>query len=252
MLDAAAVTVLLPLRVFVVDDEAPARARLKSLLEDCAEILPNEVVGEAASGGEALAALAVKPVDVVLLDIRMPGIDGIEVARKLAAQPQPPAVVFVTAYDAHAVSAFEVQARDYLLKPVRKDRLLDALRRIRPQTGAASMADQPHFTVSDRGRVLRVLLSDVLYLRAELKYVTLRTREREYVLDVPLVKLEEAYPNDLLRIHRNCLINRAWLIGFEQQRDGDEACWVAVLKEWPEKLPVSRRQLHVVRDFRVS
>lgn len=241
-----------PLRVFVVDDESPARARLKSLLEDCAEALPNRVVGEAASGGEALAVLAEVSADVVLLDIRMPGIDGLEVARQLAAKSLPPAVIFVTAYDAHAVSAFEVQARDYLLKPVRKDRLLDALRRVRPLPGGAISEDLPHFTVSDRGRVLRVPLNDVLYLRAELKYVTLRTREREYVLDVPLVKLEEAYPDDLLRIHRNCLINRAWLIGFEQHRERDEVHWVAVLKDWPEKLPVSRRQLHVVRDFRES
>lgn len=242
---------LVPLRVFVVDDEAPARSRLRSLLGDCAEALPNEVVGEAASGGEALAALATIQVDVVLLDIRMPGIDGIEVARRLAAQPGSPAVIFVTAYDTHAVSAFEVQARDYLLKPVRMDRLLDALRRVRPPVATAT-ADPGHFTVSDRGRVLRVPLGDVLYLRAELKYVTLRTREREYVLDVPLVKLEEAYPDDLLRIHRSCLVNRAWLVGFEQHREGDETYWVAILKNWPEKLPVSRRQLHVVRDFRAS
>jgi len=241
-----------PLKIFIVDDEAPARARLRSVLEDCAETLPNVLVGEAGNGAAALAALTEHTVDVVLLDIRMPGMDGIEVARKLSGFPHPPAVIFVTAYDAHAVSAFEVQARDYLLKPVRKGRLIEALRRIRPTDGLDSAHGAAHFTVNDRGRVLRVPLEDVLYLRAELKYVTLRTREREYVLDEPLVKLEESYPTELLRIHRSCLINRASLVGFELQKGGDESQWVAILKDWPEKLPVSRRQLHVVKEFRES
>jgi two-component system response regulator AlgR len=241
-----------PLRVFIVDDETPARMRIRSLLADCAETLPNEVVGEAGSGSAALDALAGTPVDVVLLDIRMPGVDGIEVARQLAERPRPPAVIFVTAYDAHAVSAFEVQARDYLLKPVRRDRLVEALRRVQSATGTSSAQDASHFTVNDRGRVLRVPVDEVLYLRAELKYVTLRTREREYVLDAPLVKLEEEHPDELLRIHRNCLVNRSWLVGFELQRDGDESRWVAILRDWPEKLPVSRRQLHVVREFRAT
>jgi two-component system response regulator AlgR len=239
------------LRVFIVDDEAPARARLRSVLGDCAEELPNNVVGEAGSGMEALDYLAQTAVDVVLLDIRMPGMDGLEVARRLAAWPSSPAVIFVTAYDAHAVSAFEVQARDYLLKPVRKDRLVEALRRIQP-ISISELSEARHFTVTDRGRVLHVPIEEVLYLRAELKYVTLRTRDREYVLDEALVKLEETYPNDLVRIHRNCLINRAWLIGYELHKEGEETHWMAILKDWPEKLPVSRRQLHVVRDFRAS
>jgi two-component system response regulator AlgR len=240
-----------PLRIFIVDDEAPARLRLRSVLEDCADELPIDVVGEADSGPVALAALARSTVDVVLLDIRMPGMDGIEVARQLAAQAQPPTVIFVTAYDTHAVSAFEVQARDYLLKPVRKDRLIEALRRVRPVADSL-VPDSAHFTVNDRGRVLRVPLDEVLYLRAELKYVTLRTRDREYVLDEPLVKLEEAHPNELMRVHRNCLINRTWLVGFELQKEGEETHWVAILKDWPEKFLVSRRQLHVVREFRAS
>jgi len=240
------------LTVFLVDDEAPARARLRSLLQDCAEILPNEVVGEAESGAAALAALADVHADVVLLDIRMPGMDGIEVARRLADWPRPPAVVFVTAYDAHAVTAFEVRARDYLLKPVRLDRLVEALRRVVPTGRDLDTASRDHFTVNDRGRVLRVPVDDVLFLRAELKYVTLRTREREYVLDEPLTKLEEEFAGTMLRIHRNCLINRAHLTGFELRREGEETGWVALLRGWPEALPVSRRQAHVVRDFRQS
>lgn len=239
-----------PIRVFIVDDESPARMRLRNLLEDCAETMPNQVVGEAANGTQALSALAAVQADVVLLDIRMPDMDGLEVARRLAGTEHPPVVIFVTAYDAHAVTAFEVQARDYLLKPVRLERLVAALRRVQPASPAP--AESPHFTVNDRGRVLKVPLDEVLFLRAELKYVTLRTREREFVLDDTLVKLEEAFPSELVRIHRNCLVNRTWLTGFELQRAGEEQHWVAVLKDWPEKLPVSRRQLQVVREFRAS
>lgn len=238
-----------PLRVFIVDDEAPARARLRGLLSDCAGDLPNLVVGEAATGAAALNALAEAETDVVLLDIRMPGMDGIEVARRLAEREHAPAVVFVTAYDGHAVSAFEVQARDYLLKPVRLDRLVEALRRVRPPMQESAL-DPAYVTVNDRGRVLRVPFDQVLYLRAELKYVTLRTRDREYVLDEPLLRLEEAYTDRLLRIHRNCLLNKAQVVGFEQVKEGEETHWVALLRDWPERLVVSRRQIHVVREFR--
>jgi two-component system response regulator AlgR len=237
------------LRVFVVDDEAPARGRLRSLLQDCADALPNEVVGEAASGAAALAALRDVEVDVVLLDIRMPGMDGMEVARRLEKLPHSPEVIFVTAYDAHAVSAFEVGARDYLLKPVRVERLVEALRRVARSAWAEAGIGR-FITVNDRGRVLRVPLEEVLYLRAELKYVTLRTREREFVLDETLSRLEEDFPGDLLRVHRNCLINRCQLAGFELRREGEEGHWVALLHDWPEVLPVSRRQAHVIREFR--
>jgi two-component system response regulator AlgR len=234
--------------VFIVDDEAPARRRLRELLDDVLAQLPTVVVGEAGSGADALAALESVVADVVLLDIRMPGMDGIEVARRLAESAAAPTVIFVTAFDAHAVAAFEVQARDYLLKPVRRDRLVEALRKVVPV--ATVEEETPKLTVNDRGRVLRIGLDEVLYLRAELKYVTLRTREREYVLDGALVKYEEAYPEQLLRVHRNCLVNRAYLAGFEQQREGEDSHWVAILKDWHERLPVSRRQAHVVREFR--
>lgn len=238
-----------PLRVFIADDEAPARARLRTLLRDCGATLPTSVIGEAESGASALAALQEQQADVVLLDIRMPGIDGMDVARRLGALPRPPAIVFVTAYDAHAVTAFELEARDYLLKPVRLERLVEALRKVRPVNGDA--VETPGFvTVNDRGRVLRVPIGDALFLRAEQKYVTLRTREREFVLDDSLVKLEEGFPDALVRIHRNCLIGRAHLVGFELRRNGEESQWVAILRDWPERLPVSRRQAHVVREFR--
>lgn len=240
-----------PIRIFIVDDEAPARARLRGVLEDCIESFPNRVVGEAASGQAALSAMERMAVDVVLLDIRMPGMDGVEVARRIACRPGAPQVIFVTAYDAHAITAFELGARDYLLKPVRAERLIEALRRVVPSAQPTPPAKETAFvTVNDRGRVLRVPLFDVLFLRAELKYVTLRTREREFVLDEPLTRLEEAFPHDLLRIHRSCLVNRSQLAGFEVRREGEESHWVALLKDWPEALPVSRRQAHVIREFR--
>ena len=241
-----------PLRVFIVDDESPARARLRGLLGDCAASLANQVVGEADSGSSALVALESVRADVMLLDIRMPGMDGIELARRLNALPDPPAIIFVTAYDTHAVTAFELQACDYLVKPVRLERLREALARVKRSDpeGIIEAHGSAYLTVSDRGRVMRVPLSDILFLRAELKYVTLRTEEREYVLDDALTKLEESYPDDFVRIHRNCLVNKARLEGFEMVREGEESRWVAVLRGWPERLPVSRRQAHVVKAFR--
>lgn len=231
------------LKVFIVDDEAVARARLRALLEDSAESRPNLVVGEADSGAAALEQLQNLDVDVVLTDIQMPGMDGMELARRLKAWPQPPAVIFVTAYDEHAITAFELQAADYLLKPVRLARLLDALARVPEQRDS-----RDYFSVNDRGRLWLVPVEEVLFLRAELKYVTLRTREREFVLDASLARLETAYVRDFVRIHRNCLVNRRYLVGFELSHTGEEGQWYAVLRDWPERLPVSRRQMHAIKD----
>ncbi len=240
-----------PLRVIVVDDEALARARLASLIEDLEGDPPARVVAEANSGEAALARVADTPADVILLDIQMPGQDGLETARRLAAQPRPPAVVFVTAYDEHALRAFELRAVDYLLKPVRLERLREALARIVPapaQDGEAPPR-RDHFAIQEPGRLWRVPLVDVLYLRAELRYVTVRTREREYLLDEPLMKLEEELAGEFLRIHRNCLVARRHLLGFQRQADEGEGHWLAVLRDWPERLPVSRRQAHVAKAY---
>lgn len=244
------------LNVIIADDEAPARVRLRSLLEDCAAELPSRVVGEAATGIEAVDLLSRAPADVVLLDIHMPGMNGLEAARHLRHLTPPPAVIFTTAHDEYAVQAFEVHALDYLLKPVRQARLLEALRRVAPLSAvaAAGLAEiaprRTHFSVNERGRLWLVPVDDVLYLRAELKYVTARTREREYVLDDALVKLAEELEAEFLRIHRNCLVSKRHLAGFTLAKEQDENRWLAVLKDWPERLPVSRRQAHVIRDFR--
>lgn len=241
----------MPLRVILADDEPLARARLASLLADLAADIPTEVVAEASSGEAAIERAAATPADVVLLDIQMPGMSGLDAARRIAALPHAPVIIFVTAYDEHALRAFELRAVDYLLKPVRLDRLREALSRVRPPGAQAEAVLQrrAHFLVQEPGRLWRVPVADVLYLRAELRYVTARTREREYLLDESLVRLEEEFADEFLRIHRNCLVARRHLAGFVRRADAGEGHWLAVLRDWPERLPVSRRQAHVARDF---
>jgi two-component system response regulator AlgR len=247
----------MPIKAILADDEALARSRLRSLLGDLGTELPVEVVGEAENGGEVLARALDTPADVIFMDIQMPGMSGLEAARHLTtmstALGKAPAVVFVTAHDEHAIAAFELRAVDYLLKPVRLARLKEALSRIKPlapDTAASLAPRRASFTVLERQRVLLVAVEDVLYLRAEQRYVTARTREREYLLDESLVKLEEEFAGDFLRLHRNCLVARRHLAGFERVDGSGEPNWQALLKDWPEKLPVSRRQLHVVREFK--
>ena len=246
-----------PLRVLLVDDEAPARARLRDLLADLAAELPNQVVGEAGDGLAALELLAASPADVVLVDIRMPRLDGIEFARHLVGRPEAPKLIFTTAYDRYAVAAFDVNAVDYLLKPVRAPRLADALRRVlsRPaqaeglRQAAAELAPQGrrHLRCSERGKVLLVPVAEVLYLRAEQKYVTARTVEREFLLEDSLAHLEEEFAGRFLRIHRNCLVARDAVAGFERAQDEEDAHWLLLLKGGGEKLPVSRRQWPAVK-----
>lgn len=244
-----------PLRVFIVDDEAPARARLKALLADIAADLPNTLAGEAANGAEALDRLAAVPADVALVDIRMPQMDGIELARHLARLDAAPAVVFTTAYDQYAVQAFELNAVDYLVKPVRAQRLAAALEKarraapLRPDM-LQRLAPQGrrHFSVAERGRIQLVPVADVVYLKAELKYVTARTREREFLLDESLTHLEEELAARFVRVHRNCLVARGAIAGFEKETAEDgETHWVVRLAGLDERLPVSRRQWPAVK-----
>ncbi|MBI3140494.1 MAG: response regulator transcription factor [Rhodocyclales bacterium] len=244
-----------PLRVFIVDDEAPARSRLKALLADIAGDLPTELAGEAANGAEALERLGEARADVALVDIRMPRMDGIELARHLAGMKPAPAVVFTTAYDQYAVQAFELNAVDYLVKPVRAQRLAAALEKARR---AGPMARQTlerlatqarqHLSVSERGRLLLVPVADVLYLRAELKYVTARTPAREFLLDESLTQLEKEFGARFVRVHRNCLVAREAIAGFEKSAAEDgESRWTVLLAGLDERLPVSRRQWPAVK-----
>lgn len=246
-----------PLRVLIVDDEAPARRRLRDVLDDCSEALPIAVVGEAASGREAMEMLQVVSADLVLTDIRMPAMDGLELARHLLKLPQPPVVIFTTAYHEHALEAFDVNAIDYLVKPVRVARLLAALQkvpRLRPISN--SKLDQMpasarrFLSVTERSRVVLVPVEEVVYLKAELKYITIRTAEREYLLEESLTKLEEEFGPRFVRIHRNCLVAREFIRGFERHvSDDGDAHWEVLLRNVPETLAVSRRQQFIVREI---
>jgi len=247
-----------PIRVVIVDDEQPARSRLRELLEDCRTDLPHSVVGEAANGVDGLVVAA--KADVVLVDIHMPEMSGIEFARHLQVLERPPAVIFVTAHDQYAVEAFEVNALDYLTKPVRAVRLLTALKKAvsgarlaRGVLESIDPAPRRHFSVAERGRVILVPVSDVLYLRAELKYVTLRTRDREHLVEESLTQIEHEFDKVFVRVHRNCLVARRWIRGFERGAETEgEAGWSVILEGLDEKLPVSRRQWPQVKSLAES
>ncbi len=240
------------LKVLMVDDEALARQRLRTLLAECGESVAVPV-GEAATAAQALEQLALQDWDVVLLDIHMPGMDGVRLAQRLRAMPRPPAIVFVTAHPEHALAAFELEAVDYLTKPVRRERLQQALAkagRWRAVNKAASGPEQADFLlIHDRGRTERVPLEAVAYLKAELKYVTVRTSERSYIFDGTLQELEQAHPGHWLRIHRNALVARRALRALERVQDTQEGeGWVLQLHGIEERLAVSRRQLSAVRE----
>ena len=243
------------LRIYIADDEAPARERLKELLADIAAELPTRVVGEAANGLEAIEQLPASGAQLLLLDIQMPGMGGLEVARHLAGLPTGPAVVFVTAHDRHAVEAFELNALDYLVKPVRAARLAAALKKAcaagppaPQQLAQAATQAREYLSVAERNRILLVPVRDIVYLRAELKYVTLRTRAGEHLIEEPLVTLEREFAARFVRVHRSCLVARSAVRGFERAAGADEEQhWNVVLEGVPERLPVSRRQWSEVR-----
>lgn len=246
----------LPLRVVIVDDEPLARSRLKSLVGEV-ERPRCAVVADCASAEELRAVLKHGHADCVLLDIQMPGTSGLELAAQLRAEAaSAPAIVFVTAHDQHALQAFELEAVDYLTKPVRRERLQAALERVERQRKTADASpEQAMLLASERGRVARIPVADILYLKAEAKYVNLVTRQRVWVLDDSLTELENRLGDGerFIRIHRNALVAREAITAFEKRASdaaNDEpgdvwAVHVAVVDAW---LAVSRRQLATVKD----
>lgn len=229
-----------PLRVLVVDDEAPARSRIRDLLADIGDMLPVTVAGEAGNGREAL-------------EVAQAG--GIELAQHLQQLPEPPAVIFTTAYDAYAIRAFELHAVDYLLKPIRAARLQEALSRaagaIAPKADVMrelQRVPRTCLSAAERGKVCLIPIDDILYLRAELKYVTVRTAEREHLIEESLTRLEQEFAERFVRVHRNCLVARAAIRGFERVgAESGEGPWQVLLAGLDERIPVSRRQQHIVR-----
>jgi two-component system response regulator AlgR len=251
------------LRILIVDDEAPARDRLRTLLSDIAPEAPNLVVGEAADGAAALEVLQTTDADLALVDVRMPRMDGLEFAQHLATLPRPPAVVFTTAYDHYAVQAFEVSAIDYLLKPIRAQRLKQSLDKVAAQRRVAAGGAAPDLlqvaqlnpearrflSCHERGKLLLVPVGDIVYFRADTKYVTARTSEREYLLSDSLLTLEGEFGERFIRLHRSVLVARDALVGFEKSQDAEGEQWTALLQGVPDRLPISRRHWPAVKEF---
>jgi two-component system response regulator AlgR len=266
------------LRILIVDDEPLARLRLRGLVDAIAE--PRcEVAAEAATASQAAAWLREHGCDVVLLDVQMPGADGLQfgdgLAQRQLAGHAVPLIVFVTAHAIHALRAFELDAIDYLTKPVRRERLQAALARAAqrlaeraaaqsrlpaPSSDAPAAPDTDFITLTDRGRLKRVPLAEVLYFKAELKYVTLRTAGESHVMDGALSELEQRFGDRFLRIHRNALVAR-WAVrelerhaptSFGELDGGDVAesadTWAVRIVHVDEWLAVSRRQVAAVRE----
>jgi len=238
------------LKVLIVDDEPPARERLRSLL---AEIGDTEIVGEAGTGIEALGQATTLSPDVVLLDVRMPGMDGIEAARHLSTLEEPPAVIFTTAYDQYAVNAFETQAVGYLLKPIRKEKLAAALlqagRLTRPQlqriAAAAKAERRTHIAARHREGLRLIPLEEVQYFLAEQKYTTVRHLRGEDLIEDSLRALEEELAPDFVRIHRNALVAVRHLDRIERNADGQ---YFVRLRGSEASLAVSRRMAGELRE----
>ena len=244
-----------PVKVLLVDDEAPARARLREVLADCAADMPLEILGEADNGVDALRQIEENRPDVLLLDIRMPEMDGIEVAQHLRLLSPATAVIFTTAYDNYASQAFEVNAVDYLMKPVRVERLRSALAKahVLSQAALESLRQahpraRSHLSLNEKGRMVLVPVADILYLKAEAKYVTVKTAAREYLIEDSLVKLEGEFGERFLRIHRNCLVARHCIREIGKSSHPEESHYLR-LDGVDERLAVSRRQYSQLRDL---
>jgi len=229
-------------KVLIVDDEALARSRLRTLLGECSEPRA-DVVGEAANAVQAMELIQRTGCDLVMLDIHMPGVDGMTLAKTLRELAAPPAVVFITAYAEHAVQAFDLEAVDYLTKPVRRERLQQALQKVqRVRAESAVEVGLPEsLIIQERGRSERVALADVIYLKAELKYITVRTADKEHIFDGALSDLEQRYAHLFVRVH------------LEKHNDPVEGeGWTVRLDGVEERLAVSRRQLAAVREALMS
>ena len=242
----------MPLNILIADDETPARNRMRDLLSDIEDVA---VVAEAKNGKEAIdLALQTKP-DLMLLDIRMPVMDGIEAAQHAQKIEPKPYIIFTTAFDAYAIKAFDLNAIDYLLKPIRLERLQTAINKAHVLKPAQIEALKPlqktrtHLSIHERGRVLLVPIETIIYLRAELKYITVRTAEREYLIEESLTYLEAEFGERFIRLHRNCLVAPPFIAGYEKRLNQDnEAQWVALLKGINETITISRRQQHLIRQ----
>jgi len=239
------------MKALIVDDEPLARERLAALLRDIGGV---EVVGDAGNGRDAVDAVARLAPDVVLLDIRMPLMDGLEAARHIATFDTPPAVIFCTAYDEHALAAFEANAVDYLVKPIRRERLQAALERARKfgssalerVEAAAGPSRRSHLCARVRGNLVLVAIADIHFLLAEDKYVVVHHAGGEVLVEEALKNLETEFADRFVRIHRNCLVARDRLTALTRASDGRVFAQLAGVVE---PLEVSRRNLPGLRKL---
>ena len=233
------------LTAIVIDDEPQARERLTLLLAEAGV----DVVATLADAGAALDWLGSNGnrADAAFVNVQMPRMDGVTLAGQLAILPHPPAIVFASSQPQPPVFTIDGLTVDHLLKPVRRDRLAAVLARLMSRPSSPAGGAPGHFSVIERGHVRLVPIESALYLKAELKYVTLRTLTGEHLLDMPLTQLEEEYGDAVVRVHRNCLVLRHAIAGFERNTDG---AWYVMLNGSPERVPVSRRQQFVVKLFR--
>lgn len=242
------------MRILIVDDEAPARDRLRQLLDESDE---HVVVGDAANGQQALEMATTLQPDVVLLDIRMPGLNGLETAHHFNALEKPPAVVFTTAYDEYAIDAFDAQAIGYILKPVRRERLAQALQRA-SQLNAATLhavaeksgieSRRRHICARVRGELRLIPIADIRYFHADQKYTRVCYGGGEYLIDDSLKQLEQEFSADFVRIHRSALVSVAQIHALTKTNDGQVS--VSLLGGESvdgDQLTISRRHLAEVR-----
>lgn len=226
------------LKALVVDDEAPARSELRYLLGEAGGV---EIVGEAGNALEALQLIKAIPYDVIFLDIKMPGLSGVQLAEALAAHPRPPAIIFVTAHSEHAVKAFEVRAKDYLVKPVDLDRLKQAISRLSPvsEQGPARVERIP---VEKAGKKLLISVEDILYIMAKDDYSYLYTRIDRYLSTMSLASLEaKLEPVGFFRIHRRYLVNLSCVKEVEPMYGG--TLLLTLTDENATRIPASRRRV---------
>lgn len=239
------------MRVLIVDDEKLARSRLQAVLADCST-LPDLQISEAADALQAMRILEQQPIDLIFLDIHMPGASGLSLAREIRHLPQVPQIIFVTAHAEHALQAFDLDAIDYLTKPISSARLQKALEKVsRVQQAREQMAQAPEKTliIHDRGRMLRVPLAEVLYFKAELKYITVRTAQATYILDGSLTEIEQDYGAGFMRVHRNALVAKRAITTLEKHHDEEYGeGWAVRLQGIAEPIAISRRQLVNVRS----
>lgn len=238
------------MKVLITDDEAPARTRLRALLS---EIEGVEIIGEAANGKEALTQCHGLEPDIILLDIRMPGMDGLEAAMHLSTLENSPAIIFTTAYGDHALSAFEANAVDYLLKPIRKQRLVKALEKTqklnRVQLQAVEDSEgaqraRTHICVQTYESIELVAIPDIIYFLADQKYVSVRHTGGEMLIEESLVALEKEFADTFTRIHRNALISNTYLKGIEKTPNGEHH---VILDGIDDRPTISRRHVPSIR-----